>query len=96
MEQLCQRFGYGRWNGFCISSCKPTTMAKKTNPDKPEVPKPESPEITPEIVPNDPTGPFEEPEIIPEDDPGGTSPGEIPVPEPNEEPGKQDEPGEPK
>jgi hypothetical protein len=64
-------------------------MAKKKNPDKPEVPNPDSPEITPELVPDDPTGPFEEPEIIPEDDPGGTSPGEIPVPEPNEEPGKQ-------
>jgi hypothetical protein len=66
-------------------------MAKKKNPDKPEIPNPESPEITPEIVPNDPTGPFEEPEIIPEDDPGGTSPGEIPVPERKEEPGKQDD-----
>jgi hypothetical protein len=64
-------------------------MAKKKNPDKPEIPNPENPEITPEIVPDDPTGPFEEPEIIPEDDPGGTSPAEIPVHEPSEQPGKQ-------
>ena len=64
-------------------------MAKKTNPDKPEVPSPENLEITPETVPSRPTPPFQEPEIEPEDDPGGTSPGEIPVPEPNEEPGKQ-------
>jgi hypothetical protein len=72
-------------------------MAKKTNPDKPtEIPSPEKPEITPETVPSKPTGPFEEPEIVPEEDPGGTSPGEIPVPEPGEEPGKQDEPINPK
>jgi hypothetical protein len=72
-------------------------MAKKTNPDKPtEIPSPEKPEITPETVPSKPTGPFEEPEIVPEEDPGGTSPGEIPVPEPGEEPGKQDEPLTPK
>ena len=64
-------------------------MAKKTNPNKPEIPQPENPEITPETVPSRPTPPFQEPEIEPEDDPGGTSPGEIPVPEPEEQPGKQ-------
>lgn len=74
-------------------SAKTNRMAKKTNPDKPtEIPSPEKPEITPETVPSRPTPPFEEPEIEPEEDPGGTSPGEIPVPEPSEEPGKQDEP----
>ena len=64
-------------------------MAKKKKPDNPEVPDPETPEISPGIVPNDPPGPFEEPEIVPEDDPDETLPGEIPVPEPDEEPGKQ-------
>jgi hypothetical protein len=79
----------GCWNGFCICSAKLNTMAKKTNPDKPtEVPSPDKPEVTPETVPNRPTPPFEEPEIIPEEEPGVTSPGEIPVPEPGEEPGK--------
>jgi hypothetical protein len=64
---------------------KVNTMAKKTNPDKPaEVPSPDKPEVTPETVPDRPTAPFEEPEIIPEEEPGGTSPGEIPVPDPNE------------
>ena len=65
-------------------------MAKKKNPDKPsEVPTPENPEVTPETVPDRPTPPFQEPEIIPEDDPGGTSPGEIPVPDEPEEPVKE-------
>jgi len=65
-------------------------MAKKKNPDKPsEVPTPENPEVTPETVPDRPTPPFEEPEIIPEDEPGGTSPGEIPVPDEPEEPIKE-------
>lgn len=64
-------------------------MGKKKKPENPEVPKPEDPDISPEIIPDRPTPPFQEPEIIPEDDPGGTSPGEIPVEEPSEEPGKQ-------
>ena len=65
-------------------------MAKKKKPDQPsEVPTPEDPDVPPETIPNRPTPPNEEPEIIPEDEPGGTSPGEIPVPEP-EEPTKKD------
>jgi len=71
-------------------------MAKKTNPDKPtEIPSPEKPEITPGTVPSKPTGPFEEPEIGTCEDQGRNSPGEIPVPETNEEQGKQDEPQTP-
>ena len=65
-------------------------MSTKKKPGQTEIPKPDNPEVTPDVVPNDPTGPFEEPEIVPEDEPGGTSPAEIPVP------GQPDEPAEPK
>jgi hypothetical protein len=62
-------------------------MSTKKKPGQPtEVPQTENPEITPETVPDSPSKPFQEPEIIPEDDPGGTSPGEIPVPDDPEEP----------
>jgi hypothetical protein len=65
-------------------------MAKKTKPGQPsEVPDPQNPEVPPEEVPVRPSTPFEEPEIVPEDEPGGTSPGEIPVPDEPEEPTKQ-------
>ena len=65
-------------------------MAKKTKPDQPsEVPDPHKPEVPPDTVPDRPTPHFEEPEIVPEEEPGGTSPGEIPVPDEPEEPGKQ-------
>lgn len=64
-------------------------MAKTTKPQQPsEIPKPEEPGVTPDTVPKKEPAPFEEPEIIPEDDPGGTSPGEIPVPDSPEEPVK--------
>jgi len=64
-------------------------MAKKTTPDKPaEVPDPNNPEVSPDTVPDRPNAPFEEPEIVPEEEPGGTSPGEIPVPDEPEEPTK--------
>jgi hypothetical protein len=66
-----------------LNHLKRITMAKKTNPQQQpsEIPDPNEPEVTPETVPAKEPSPFEEPEIIPEDDPGGTSPGEIPVPE---------------